>query len=343
VRLGRFLTADDVAELAATHDAVILATGLGAHRQPAASGAQLPGVEQGAAFLREAGSERGRSVAGRVVVIGGDETALDCARTALRCGASHATVVHGGPESRFESRAADVDEAVREGVSLLHSRDVESIGGGDRVRGVVLAELAFGEDGTAARTERRDTLAADLVLVATEREPAASCVPAGWTIEDGTFRDGDLPLRVFAAGDCTAGVRSIAHAVGDGRRAALRALAAAGVALSVPTRRDPSEAVRPADIRFDHYAHVAPAQESVLPLPERFARFDEVRATLDDASEAKRCLSCGKCTQCDSCLVYCPEGVIHRRGNGYVVDVQDCKGCGVCVAVCPRCAMEMSS
>jgi Pyruvate/2-oxoacid:ferredoxin oxidoreductase delta subunit len=68
-----------------------------------------------------------------------------------------------------------------------------------------------------------------------------------------------------------------------------------------------------------------------------------VRAGLDDASEAQRCLSCGKCTQCDTCLVYCPEGVIRRRGNGYVVDGADCKGCGICVAECPRNAMEMSA
>jgi 2-oxoacid:acceptor oxidoreductase delta subunit (pyruvate/2-ketoisovalerate family) len=81
----------------------------------------------------------------------------------------------------------------------------------------------------------------------------------------------------------------------------------------------------------------------VLPVHARLGGFDEVRGSLSDASEARRCLSCGKCTQCDTCLVYCPEGVIHRRGNGYVVDVQDCKGCGVCVAECPRSAMEMSS
>ena len=69
--------------------------------------------------------------------------------------------------------------------------------------------------------------------------------------------------------------------------------------------------------------------------------FDEVNLGLDGPSEASRCFSCGACTSCDTCLLYCPEGVIHRIGHGYEVDEAFCKGCGMCVAECPRRAMEM--
>jgi len=64
---------------------------------------------------------------------------------------------------------------------------------------------------------------------------------------------------------------------------------------------------------------------------------------LSDPSEAFRCYSCGSCTHCDNCLVYCPEGIIHRaeNGPGYVIDLDYCKGCGICVAECPRSSMEM--
>jgi 2-oxoacid:acceptor oxidoreductase delta subunit (pyruvate/2-ketoisovalerate family) len=105
----------------------------------------------------------------------------------------------------------------------------------------------------------------------------------------------------------------------------MRALAAAGVTVSVPSAPDLGDAVRPEDIQYDHFPHLARAESEC------------------GGEEAKRCLSCGKCTQCDSCLVYCPEGVIRRRGNGYVVDLSNCKGCGVCVTECPRKAMEMSA
>jgi 2-oxoacid:acceptor oxidoreductase delta subunit (pyruvate/2-ketoisovalerate family) len=62
---------------------------------------------------------------------------------------------------------------------------------------------------------------------------------------------------------------------------------------------------------------------------------------MPSGEEATRCFSCGHCTQCDTCLVYCPEGIIHRAEVGYDVDYSYCKGCGVCVEECPRKAMEM--
>jgi len=85
------------------------------------------------------------------------------------------------------------------------------------------------------------------------------------------------------------------------------------------------------------------------PRPERHAAaavraggFDEVNAGLDDPSEADRCFSCGRCTLCDTCVHSCPEGVVSRRGDAYAIDEDFCKGCGMCVAECPRRAMEMT-
>ena len=72
--------------------------------------------------------------------------------------------------------------------------------------------------------------------------------------------------------------------------------------------------------------------------------FDEVNQGLDDGSEAARCFSCGHCTECDTCLVFCPEGIISRDPRGpYAVDATYCKGCGICVSECPRGAMEMAT
>ncbi len=66
---------------------------------------------------------------------------------------------------------------------------------------------------------------------------------------------------------------------------------------------------------------------------------------LPDYREAARCFSCGSCTRCDTCLVYCPEGIIRRHSSDdtvdYDVDYTYCKGCGICVVECPRSAMEM--
>jgi 2-oxoacid:acceptor oxidoreductase delta subunit (pyruvate/2-ketoisovalerate family) len=100
----------------------------------------------------------------------------------------------------------------------------------------------------------------------------------------------------------------VAHAIGDGRRA----------------RRQ------------------APVSPERLPAAARRRQWDEVTAGLTNPREADRCLSCGSCSRCDRCLVFCPDGAIHRDGDrGYVIDYDVCKGCGICVAECPRDGMEM--
>ena len=69
--------------------------------------------------------------------------------------------------------------------------------------------------------------------------------------------------------------------------------------------------------------------------------FAPVNGGIEGPLEAHRCFSCGHCTRCDTCLVYCPEGVVRRRDGAYDVDYAFCKGCGICVNECPREAMEM--
>ena len=63
---------------------------------------------------------------------------------------------------------------------------------------------------------------------------------------------------------------------------------------------------------------------------------------IEDSAEAKRCLSCGGCNECDRCVTYCPEGVLKRVGHEWKFDYSFCKGCAVCAAECPRNVIFMS-
>ena len=129
------------------------------------------------------------------------------------------------------------------------------------------------------------------------------------------------------------------HAIGSGRKAALAALASlAGTALEPADSRPP---VPPAQILISHFDPAPPQRNRQLAPAVRRTSFEEIDLGPAGPEEAARCFSCGHCTHCDTCLVYCPEGVISRRGEGYVVDTVFCKGCGMCVAECPRSAMEM--
>ncbi|MGD8279446.1 MAG: 4Fe-4S binding protein, partial [Gemmatimonadota bacterium] len=59
--------------------------------------------------------------------------------------------------------------------------------------------------------------------------------------------------------------------------------------------------------------------------------------------EARRCLNCGVCNQCELCLIFCSDVAISRRadGTGFDIDLEYCKGCGVCAEECPRGAIVM--
>ena len=97
------------------------------------------------------------------------------------------------------------------------------------------------------------------------------------------------------------------------------------------------------DIRLDHFPKMEVAKENIEPAEVRRGHFEEVNHGLPSAEESHRCFSCGHCTQCDTCLVYCPDGIVRRQAQGYDVDYEYCKGCGLCVEECPRKAMEMTT
>ena len=61
--------------------------------------------------------------------------------------------------------------------------------------------------------------------------------------------------------------------------------------------------------------------------------------------EAKRCLSCGNCYECDNCLAACPEDALTKAGvgKGYLLDMDRCTGCAVCFESCPCQAIDMTA
>ena len=80
----------------------------------------------------------------------------------------------------------------------------------------------------------------------------------------------------------------------------------------------------------------------------RESTFDEVVGGLDEASalfEARRCLSCGTCFACDNCYGVCPDNAVVKLdpagSYAYAVDLDFCKGCGLCAQECPCGAIEM--
>ncbi len=102
------------------------------------------------------------------------------------------------------------------------------------------------------------------------------------------------------------------------------------------------DVIRPEAMKLHLFERTPSRQGDTISSEERRTTFHEVHLGLPDVSEAKRCLSCGVCNECDICRTYCPEGVLKRVGHEFVFDYSFCKGCGVCVTECPRNVIFMS-
>jgi Pyruvate/2-oxoacid:ferredoxin oxidoreductase delta subunit len=77
---------------------------------------------------------------------------------------------------------------------------------------------------------------------------------------------------------------------------------------------------------------------------ERFSALSEE----ETVNEAKRCMSCGLCFECDNCIIYCPQDAVFRvkkgeRAMGRYVDTDyaKCVGCHICKEVCPTGYIDM--
>jgi NADPH-dependent glutamate synthase beta subunit-like oxidoreductase/Pyruvate/2-oxoacid:ferredoxin oxidoreductase delta subunit len=86
------------------------------------------------------------------------------------------------------------------------------------------------------------------------------------------------------------------------------------------------------------------AREALGNFEERIEALDEKRAV----AEAKRCMSCGLCFECDNCVVYCPQTAVFRvkkdkstMGRYVDTDYTRCVGCHICADVCPTGYIQM--
>lgn len=91
--------------------------------------------------------------------------------------------------------------------------------------------------------------------------------------------------------------------------------------------------------------HVEVSAENVLGnFEERLVALDEEKTV----AEAKRCMSCGMCFECDNCVVFCPQEAVKKTpkaeatmGRYVYTDYSRCIGCHICADVCPTGYIEM--
>jgi len=172
-------------------DAVVISTGGGSAETEDATSPR-PRADEGKVlnavdFLRNARTHKPVRLAGKVLVVGGNLTGLDAARTALRLGATEATVA-----TKHDAQTIPAGEN-----ELLNAQEV----------GV---KFIFEDDGTAQKQMTKEVT----LILATEE-------PAAHTIDAEKFTGRTAKAGVFVAGDALAGIHSAIHAVAGGKHTAL--------------------------------------------------------------------------------------------------------------------------
>ncbi|MGK7311722.1 MAG: FAD-dependent oxidoreductase [Candidatus Longimicrobiales bacterium M2_2A_002] len=229
VRIGRDVT---LAELQDDHDAVIVAVGHHASRDVALEGADdapdavLPGLD----FLRRFNRGDELEVGRRVAVIGGGNTAIDCARAARRLGAS-VDVLYRRTEGEMPAIPDEVEEAREEGVLFRFQRNpVRVVTEGGRMTALEHIAMEQGEPDASGRARpvpvksSEETDAYDAVILAVGESAELEFLAGSGVSADGhvdvNFAGATSRPGVFACGDAAFNHGTVTQAVATGRRTA---------------------------------------------------------------------------------------------------------------------------
>jgi 2-oxoacid:acceptor oxidoreductase delta subunit (pyruvate/2-ketoisovalerate family) len=382
IRTGTRLD-DDIARTELEgYDAVFYATGAHRGKPMGVEGEDGPGIVAGLEFLKAVNRGERPAIGRRVAVIGGGNTAMDCARTALRLGAEP-VVVYRRTRAEMPAIPQEVEETIREGIEFVFLAAPSGFRWEDgRLVEMHVTRMELGEPDASGR--RRPvpiddggyTMPVDTVLTAIGEDAELDALPAELPREWGAIRVNEWGAAgqgaVFAGGDLAGEERTVADALGSGKRAAVgidrylrrRAGDAAGagalerlrwggdgqVSMSRWRNDDPVRRTNPTneviDIEALQLAHFRREPRHQERWREGHVDFGEVNLGLDmkeAMAEARRCFNCGVCNDCELCLILCPDVAITRReGGGFEIDLDYCKGCGLCAEECPRGAIVMT-
>ncbi|MFH1615062.1 MAG: FAD-dependent oxidoreductase [Planctomycetota bacterium] len=332
VRLGRDITIEQLKK--AGFKAVVLAIGAQGGMKLGIEGENLKGVEDCIEFLRQVNLDRSTVKVGRkVVVIGGGNSAIDSARTALRLGAEEVTLLYRRTRAEMPAIDAEIVDAEKEGVKLhFLSAPVRVIGKANKVASLECIQMRLGEPDESGRRRpvpiegSQFTLETDMIISAIGQkvrlvrdETLNELKTTRWGTIDADEKSTFTNIEgVFAVGDAVTGPASVIKAIAGGRRAAqavdcyLRGV-----------KFEPLPEIQEADITNEPPMHSdttnVPGRSECPQLPpaQRAKSFDEVEATFSEEqaiAEAKRCLNCAICSECMECVQACKaKAICHEQ------------------------------
>ncbi len=339
-------------ELRREHKAIFV--GIGAHHgiELGIPGENAPNVFTGSQFLNRVNSGDHVEVGGKVVVIGGGDTAIDSARVAKRLGAE-VTILYRRSRSEMPAIPAEIDGAIEEGVHIeFLAAPVEILQFEGAAIGIRSIRMDLGAPDASGRPRPIPVPGSEFGLSATTVIAAVSQQPrmdglylaaggARWLRTEGAQVPG--AEGVFAGGDAVE-LGLVTIAIAQGRYAA-EAIDAwiQGRPLDPPA---PSTCIGAERVKLDWYKPAERHERRRVPVADRKPD-TEVQGGLTEADaldEAKRCMSCGMCMDCETCWMYCTNNCFVKlpKGEHYKVKLELCNGCKKCAEACPCGYIELN-
>jgi NADPH-dependent glutamate synthase beta subunit-like oxidoreductase len=371
VRVGKDILFDELDPF----DAIFLSPGAGMKAPLSMKGGNWERVWKGGEFLERINSKEKINLGKETIVIGGGNTAMDVARSALRLG-SKVTIAYRRTRNEMPAIPDEIIEAEGEGVRFEFLVQPVKINMTKKKRGAVTFQrmkLTSPDQGNRPKPipVKGDflTLETDSLITAVGELVDLSWIPKKF-IKDDLIEPGSTP-KIFAGGDAVAQPRTIVTAIASGKRAAicidfflrgdddgkdLSKISIGGKgSLSMeaylqgrdsgewPEKKEVVSYPQINTLYFEPNRRVRMRKRQRNKILKGFSEVNLGYNTKEANFSASRCFSCGTCNYCYNCYFFCPEGVISLNplDRTRVVDYLHCKGCGTCAKACPRSVVVM--
>ncbi|MEJ2247142.1 MAG: FAD-dependent oxidoreductase, partial [Acidobacteriota bacterium] len=323
----------------------VIFAGIGAHKgySLGVPGEGASNVFTGTEFLNKANSGEPVEIGDKVVVIGGGDTAIDAARVSKRLGAD-VTILYRRTRNEMPAIAPEIDGALEEGIKIeFLSNPTEVIRNNGTAVGLKCIRMELGEPDESGRRRPVPQEGSEFEIDATSVIAAISQEPDFAPVEE--LREGKDWIKadewgvtktpgVYAGGDDIS-LALVATAVFQGRMAA-RAIDAH---FRDEDPKKPAENPKADKVLLDYYPEAERHERQHIPVEQR-EMDTEIECGLNDEEaldEAKRCMSCGMCMDCETCWMYCTNNCFIRlpKGEHYKIKMEVCNGCKKCAEACP--------
>lgn len=363
-RIGKDISLE---QLLNEYNSVFLGIGAWTSSEMRAKGEDLPGVIGGIDFLREVALGEEVNLGQTVAIVGGGNTAMDAARTALRLGAERVMVLYRRTRAEMPAEEIEIKEAEEEGIEFRFLvAPLEILSQEGKASAVRLQKMELGEPDKSGRRSpvpipgAEEIVAADTIISAigqkVDPEGMSGVVLSKWgsvEVDEDTLAT-NIP-GVFAGGDGVTGPQIAIDAIAQGGKAAQSINAWLNGELKVPNYKDKYRVERKELTSADYsdYSKIDRVAMPHLKPEERRNNFQEVNFGYTEAEatvEAGRCLECGckgfyKCKLVEYAGEYQPNanrlagekhplGDLCQQDSLIIQEPGKCILCSLCVRVC---------